>query len=226
VLVYGVPGIGKSTLAAHAPRPYFLDLEGGIDRVDCAASPQRLTTLTEVYDEIRWFKGQDEFQTLVVDTIDELEKMLAAKVVSAWNKPDVRTVADIPYGRGGDMLVAEWRELIDGFDRLVRSGKNVLFTGHEQVVKFENPSDANFDFYTVNLHKKVGPVVTAKLDAVLYAKYETIVTGVDEKKGKGKATGQGRRILCTQQGASFIAKNRFGLPPVVAMEPGVFTAIK
>lgn len=226
LLVYGTPGIGKSTLAAAAPAPYFLDLENGIARIDCAGSPARLTTLTEVYDEIAWFKGQTEFQTLVVDTIDELEKMLSARVVAGWDKPDVKTVADIPYGRGGDLLVHAWRELLDGFDRLVAGGKNVLFTGHEQIIKFENPSDANFDFYAVNVHKKVAPVVTAKLDAVFYARYETFVTGVDEKKGKGKAGGQGRRVLHTQQGPSFIAKSRFQMPAVVPLDKNVFTFIK
>jgi hypothetical protein len=99
------------------------------------------------------------------------------------------------------------------------------FTGHEQIVKFENPSDANFDFYTVNVHKKAAPVVTAKLDAVFYATYETFVAGVDAK-GKGKASGQGRRILRCQQGASWIAKNRFGMPDVVPLDAQVFTYIK
>ena len=31
VLIYGLPGVGKSTLAAKLKRPLFLDFEGGLN---------------------------------------------------------------------------------------------------------------------------------------------------------------------------------------------------
>jgi hypothetical protein len=152
--------------------------------------------------------------------------MLSEKVVETWNLSNkrVKTVGDIPYGRGGDLIVAEWREMIGYFDRVVEAGKNVLLIGHEQIVKFENPTDANYDFYTVNIHKKAAPVVVAKLDAVLFARLETAVKGDDEK---GKAISTGRRLLHTSQAASYVAKNRFGLGEVIDMDgPTLFASIK
>jgi hypothetical protein len=224
--IYGGSGLGKTTLAAKAPRAFVLDLERGTDRVECDSTPEQLTTLTEVFGWLKWFKEeQSEFQTVVIDTIDELDKMLSSLVVARYGKSDVKTVADIPYGRGGDMLVAEWRLLIEALDRIVASGKNVLFTGHEQIIKFENPSDANFDFVTINTHKKVAPVLVAKLDAVLHASLETHVIDKNDK-GKGKATGSGRRILRTTQLPSVIAKNRFNLPDVLPLDAVLFDKMK
>jgi len=226
VLIYGGPGVGKSSWAAMAPEALFLDLENGLDRVDCNKTPTKLQTLEQVVDWLRWFVKSSVYTTVIIDTVDELEKMLAAKVVEEYNRDNkkVKTVADIPYGRGGDLLVAEWRGFLQKLEYVHNAGKNVILVGHEQVIKFENPTDANYDFYTVNIHKKAAPVVAAKLDAVFFAHYETAVRGA--KDGKGKATTTGERILETQQGASWIAKNRFGLEGTVPMNANVFEQMK
>lgn len=225
ILIYGRPGVGKSTLATHAPSPFFLDLENGLKRVDCAKTPNPLTSFDEVVGWLRWFVKNQEFKTVVIDTIDALERFLAQRVVEAWNRGNkqVKTVADIPYGRGGDLLVAEWMGVIDIFNKVETAGKNIILTGHEQINKFENPIDDNFDFYSVNIHKKTAPVVTAKLDAVFYARFETIVK--DATDGKGKAVTTGRRVLSTNHAGSFVAKSRFKLPDVVEMNDQFFQAI-
>lgn len=36
VLIYGQPGMGKSTLALSAPNPLLLDFDGGVHRVNAA----------------------------------------------------------------------------------------------------------------------------------------------------------------------------------------------
>lgn len=228
-LIFGVPGVGKSSLAAQAPGVFFLDLENGLDRIDCWRTPTRLTTYQELIKWMKWAIENPEVKTIAIDTIDEVEKILAQKALDLYNaevKTQATTISDVPYGRGTDLLVAEWRRFIDVIERVHARGKNVLFVGHEQVQKFENPSDANYDFYTVNLHKKTAPVVIAKLDACLFAKYESIVKGAVDNKGrelpKGKAVGTGSRVLVTQQGGSWVAKNRFGLPEQVEMNAKIF----
>ncbi len=225
VLIYSCPGTGKSTWATFAPKPIFLDLENGLARIDCSKTPKQLQSLEEVTDWLRWFI-KSEYETVVIDTIDELEKFLAAKVVAAWNrdsKPKVDTVSDIPYGRGGDLLVARWREFITILDHVQKAGKNVLLVGHEQIVKFENPLGANYDFYTVNIHKKAAPVVMAKLDGVFFARIDTYFKG--EKDGKGKAVAAGERVLYTTQGGSFVAKSRFDLPDSLPLDGAVFSKL-
>jgi len=224
VLVYSNPGVGKSTWAALAPKHIFLDLENGLARVDCTKTPHQLKSYEEVVDWLRWFI-KSEYQTVVIDTVDELEKFLSAKVVATWNQDNkkVTTVADIPYGRGGDLLVARWRDFIAILDHVHATGKNVLLLGHEQIVKFENPTGANYDFYTVNIHKKAAPVVMAKLDGVFFARIDTYFKG--EKDGKGKAVAAGERVLYTTQGGSFVAKSRFDLPDSLPLDGAVFSKL-
>lgn len=228
-LIYGQPGVGKSSLANQAPGVFFLDLENGLNRIDCWKTPERLLTYEDIVSWMKWAIENPEVKTIAIDTIDEMEKILAAKALALYNE-DVRspvsTLADIPYGRGADLLVSEWRKFIEIIERVVARGKNLLLIGHEQVQKFENPSDANYDFYTVNLHKKAAPVVIAKLDAVLFARFENIVKGAVDNKGKelpkGKAVSTGQRVLVTTQGASWIAKNRMNLEETMPMTGEVF----
>jgi hypothetical protein len=218
MLIYGQPGVGKSTIATKAPAPIFLDLESGLKYIKCTKNRRKLQSFDDIIKWLTWVSSKNEFKTVVIDTIDELEKMLSAVVVADYNQGSrvkVKTVADIPYGRGGDLVANEWKRFIRIADRLNELGKNVLLTGHEQVVRFENPSDANYDFFTINIHKKAAPVVTAKLDAVLYARFQTYVK--DPSDGKGKAVGTGERILCTAPAASWTAKNRFDLPETMPL---------
>ena len=74
VLIYGENGIGKSSLAAAFPKPIFLNLEDGIGDLDVDS--------TEVIRSVTEFTGclielaNSDYQTIVVDTIDWLEKLI------------------------------------------------------------------------------------------------------------------------------------------------------
>lgn len=220
MLLYGTPGSGKSTLASLAPKPFFLDLESGLDRIECDRTPKRLTTLDDVVKWLRWANGRPEYQTIVMDTMDELETMLSKKICSEANKP---TLVDIPYGKGGDLLVNEWTRMLNIFDQIRAGGKNVMLIGHETIQKFEDPTTENYDRYTLKIHKKSAPVVTAKMDAVLFARYETIV--VEKEDGRGNRATGGKRIIHTVEAPCWVAKNRFGLPPVIEMNKALFEQI-
>lgn len=227
-LVYSLPGVGKSTLAASAPGAFFLDLESGLDRIDDAwRTPTKITNYDDIIKWMRWASQNPDVKTVVFDTVDEIDRILSARVLESYNKDNrpAKTVSDIPYGKGGDLLVSEWRGFIGLLDRLHAIGKNILLIGHEQIQLFENPSGANFSFYTVNVHKKVAPVLMSKLDFCFYAKIETIVRDADDN-GKGKAFATNRRVLMTTQGGSYISKSRFNLPESVPMDASVFASLQ
>jgi len=221
--IYGKPGVGKSTLGTRARAPLFLDLENGLARVDCVKT-KHLKYLQNVLDALDYVIKSPKFQTAVIDTIDEVENMLSKKVVYEHNKVNnvkVKAVDEIAWGRGGALLAAEWKSFIDKLTEVTDAGKNVLLIGHQQVIKFQNPADADYDFFTINVHKKSEGLVTAKLDAILFARFETLVkTSGDDDKGKARATG--RRILQTNEGSSWVAKNRFGLPNTIPFDDFTF----
>lgn len=220
MLIYGTPGCGKSTLATHAPLPFFIDLEGGLDRIDCWRTPKRLALYEEVLSALRFAVGNTEIKTVVIDTLDELDTILMRKVCIQGGKA---TINDFPYGKGGDLLVNEWKLIIDIFEKIRAAGKNVLLIGHEQVVKFEDPTSENYDRYQLKIHKKSAPLVTAKMDAVLFARYETFVK--EKEDGRGRRAVGGDRILHTLEAPSWVAKNRFNLPEKIPMTKELFDAI-
>ena len=40
-LIYGQPGMGKTTLALSSPQPLLLDFDGGVHRVNAAQTPYK-----------------------------------------------------------------------------------------------------------------------------------------------------------------------------------------
>ncbi|MGN1118303.1 MAG: ATP-binding protein, partial [Acutalibacteraceae bacterium] len=68
-LIYGSPGVGKTTLALSAPNPLLLDFDRGISRV--RAEHRKATSVCEKYEEVIADLQSPEmknFDTIVVDT--------------------------------------------------------------------------------------------------------------------------------------------------------------
>ena len=76
LLIYGSEGVGKSTLAAQAPKPVFIQTEDGLDQIECDSFPLArsfedvLVCLTALSAE-----GHD-YQTVVIDSADWLERLI------------------------------------------------------------------------------------------------------------------------------------------------------
>jgi hypothetical protein len=76
LMVYGTEGIGKSTLAANAPKPVFVQTEDGLNEIACEKFPLSasvddvLAALAELGAE------QHDYQTVVVDSLDWLERLI------------------------------------------------------------------------------------------------------------------------------------------------------
>jgi hypothetical protein len=216
VLLYGVPSIGKSTLASYAPKPFFLDLENGLDRVDCESVA--CSGYEDVLAKLQWFVTSD-YQTIVFDTVGEIDKMLAQRVCTKGNK---ESLADFGYGKDGVLMAAAWHSFMDILSRVQLRGKNVILVGHEQVETVKDPTSENYDRYSPNINKKALTTVVAKMDAVLFARYEILLKEKETAEGKMRAVGTGKRLLYCQDSPAYVAKNRFGLPDKVPMERTIF----
>ena len=98
LLIYGPDKVGKSTFAASAPKPIFIQAEEGSNQLDVARleSPKNFR---EIMEQVAQVAADKDYQTLVIDTLDWMQAMVFEQVC-ATNDKMVKTIADIPFGRG------------------------------------------------------------------------------------------------------------------------------
>lgn len=218
ILLYGQHGIGKSTWAAAAPSPIFLNVEDGIADLDCAKT-EKMNSLGEVIDAVSWLaQNPHEFKTLVVDTIDWLEQLIFVKVAKSANKGNI---SEIGYGKGYDAARNEWDFLLRGFDHLRKSrDMTIILLAHAKIQRYDNPETESYDRYELDLHKSSNGMLQEWCDEVLFASYRVFTRKEDQGFGKERkiAVGGNERYIRTVETPAAIAKNRLSLPAELKME--------
>jgi len=214
IFVYGVEGIGKSTFAANAPAPIFLQTEDGQGALDVARFP-----MIETVDQIREALGtlyteKHEFQTVVLDSADWLEQIVAREIE---HKFDAKELA---YGKAAIKQAEIWQELLGGFSALRNDrGMAVILIGHSQIKRFDSPETEPYDRYTPKLQERSNALVREWADAVLFANYRTVVkkseVGFNKEVARGITTGE--RLLHTTEKPAYMAKNRYAFPDTLPL---------
>ena len=214
VVLYGVEGIGKTTLASQMPDPLFIDTEGGtafmdVKRVDGVNSWEDLLATVR---EVAGTPGV--CKTLVIDTADWAEQKLVEWILSENHIKSIEEYGG-GYGKGVVYLGEKWAQFLKLCDRCIDNGINVVITAHAWMRKQELPDEMGaFDRWELKLSKRCAPLLKEWADAVLFCNYKTIVVETKEKTKKG--TG-GRRVIYTAHKPAFDAKNRHGLPDELEM---------
>jgi GTPase SAR1 family protein len=212
VVIYGPEGIGKSTLSAAFPEPVFLDTEGGTIHLNVTRFPK-----PETWEDVQSFVSQlsqtkHGFKTLVVDTVDWLERLLVEHICRKSHKDGIE---DFGYGKGYTYLAEEFSRFLQSLEALRESGMNLVMVAHSTIRKFEQPDAAGaYDRYELKLSKQCAPLLKEWCDLLLFVNYFTKVT---EKDGKQKAVGGKERRIYTSHCAAFDAKNRHELDDVLPM---------
>ena len=218
IVGYGPEGIGKTSLAANAPNPIFIDTEGSTNNIDVARL-DKPTSWQMLLNQIAWIKANPTAcQTLVIDTADWAETLLKQHLMSinGWNAIDATG-----YGVRFVAVETEWGNMLNKLSELADMGVNVILTAHAQIKKFEQPDEMGaYDRWELKLEKKTAAITKEWADMVLFMNYKTIVV-TDDKTNSTKAQG-GQRVMHTQHHPAWDAKNRHGLPPELPLD---FTAI-
>jgi hypothetical protein len=205
-VLYGVEGIGKTTLAAQFPTPLFLDTEDGtkqleVDRVACPDWPSLRGAVAELAVE------KHGYQTIVIDSIDWAERALVEFVCKQDGK---KSIEDYGFGKGYTVVAEHMGRFVEGLDNLHRAGLHVLLVAHAKVQRTSPPDQTDgYDRYELRLSKQVSPIVKEWADALLFANYRMrLIEGSD---GKRKAIGGKDRVVYAERAAAYDAKNRYGL---------------
>ena len=225
IALYGTPGIGKSTFASQAPSPVFLCTEDGAGFLDAQAFDRPLCW-QDVMDAVEsLLRDQHDRKTLVIDTLDALETLCWDHVCKTFGTGKTRSIEDFGYGRGYQHAVETWGQLLRLLERLQSErGMHLLLIAHAVPRDHKDPDYESWKRWSMKLHSKSADLIAGWVDALLFAAPE-MVAKKDGLKVRGFATGE--RLLYTQSAGAHEAKNRYGLPPVMALDwPAFFAATR
>lgn len=240
MLIYGPEGVGKSSLAASAPAPIFMDVEEGSGHLEVTRYPfhdgeraQVPRHYKDVRDGInRLIEEKHSFKTLVLDTIDALEPLIWKHVceVDSRRKTNLNpgekkleSIEDFGYGKGYVRAVDEWRALYAHLEHLRRvRGMTIVLLAHAHVKLYKNPSGEDFDRYQLRIHHQAGGFLKSQNDLVGFFNWEEYAKKAADASGFDKAKGysSGARVLYLERTAAFDAKTRYALPSEIVIEHG------
>jgi hypothetical protein len=136
-LIYGQPGLGKTTFALSAPNPVLLDFDNGVHRVN--SMHQTDTLQIESWDDVLKELADGTFNsygTLVIDTAGKMLDYLSAYIIRKNPKMGKSNGALTLQGYG------ERKSEFSAFIKKISiMGKHIIFVAHE---KEEKDGDVNY----------------------------------------------------------------------------------
>ncbi len=219
-ILYGVPGIGKTSIGANIPGALVLYNKGedGISTLKNAGRvpsdvPQigPIETWSDGFDAIdALIQGEHSHKCLVIDALGGFEGNCHDHCKNLdYEGSRAKFMA---YHNGFNTAVSYWKLFLNKLDELRdKKQMSVMLLGHAQVDDFKNPEGPDFDRWLPQCHEATWAVTHQWADMVLFANY---IVAVD-KEGKGQ--GGVKRFLYTQFHPAYDAKNRYGLPSQISM---------
>jgi predicted small lipoprotein YifL len=221
IVIYGPEGIGKSTLAAAAPSPLFLDTENGTTQLDI--DRVEVQSLADIAEALTYLQAQNQYKTLVLDTADNLWRLCADSICIENNWTDIEKAG---YGKGYAMAGDRFRQVIARLDDVMKRGIHVVIISHAKVDRISPPDNAEYSKYAIKVSAPNKQAEASRellkewCDCLLFCHYDTTVDS-----SKGKAVGQHKRIVSTTCSPAWEAKNRYNLPESMDMTPETMQAI-
>lgn len=220
VSLAGPEGIGKSTFGASAPSPLFISQEDGLTGLDHVERfyPETFADVIGLVDELT--ANGSSFKTLIIDTVDWLERSIHAFVCK---RDDKAGIEEYGYGKGYKVAEQELVLLLSKLDALRQRQKmGIILLSHVHIKAFSSPDGTTWDRYEMKGHKGFTGILREWPDACLFAVYEVFKT--KEKGDQREKVIGGDRVLHTQWSPGWDAKNRLGLPETLPLSWDDFAA--
>lgn len=222
LLIHGVAGVGKTTFAAGASNPVFIQTEDGLGTIDANHFPIARSFEDVIECLVTLYNEEHDFKTAVVDSADWLEPLIWAKTCKEYGWKDLEAPG---YGKGYLATMEFWRQYLDGLNALRdERGMTIVQIAHTDIKRFDSPEHDPYDRYVIKLHARAAALLQEHADIVLFANYRisTVKADVGFNKKVNRALGSGERVIHTAERPAFLAKNRYGLPDTLPLDWSAF----
>lgn len=204
ILLYGQEGVGKTTFAAKAKKPIFIQTENGFG-TKCSADAFPLVTSYDMFLDCldALIKEKHDYKTLVVDHMDMIEHIMQREEIADSNKTAntrVKTIMKAAGGFGnGPVAVNNYLldQVLPRLDELWLSKRmTIMLLSHCSIEKVADVSGVKSKTYAPSMDPLFSTSLRNWADCVLFAR---IAIGA-----KGE-----ERVLCCQPSTTYFAKNRY-----------------
>lgn len=201
LMLYGLSGVGKSSLAAKLKKPIFLDFEGGLNYLGVDRSAQ-YTDLVEFYKDLvelyrKAESGKREYDTIVIDSVDWLVRKVVEKAagIDKDNLTETLNRSNGGYGNGKQVLENHIRtKLLPTLVALNKLGYGICLVAHAERKDLMDADGVDIERLAPKIDVNTMNVFVEWCDNVFYLKNVN-----------------GERYLSLEGDSNVLAKNRLGL---------------
>ena len=229
VYLYAAEKWGKTSFAAQAPKPIFLMTSGETGLLDLINFgqvgptphfPEDMRTWPDVMDAVAALAAEPhEYQTLVIDTANGAERLLADHVLhQEFNGFMTGKSGYGSYGKGDQACIPHWSEFLRRLDRVrTQRRMSIVLLAHSKIKSVNNPEGEDYDQFRPEGIDKLWPL-THKWASVIAAGTFTVQVKDD------KASGGRERVIRLRGSAAVVGGNRYGLPESIPCGPSPASA--
>lgn len=199
VMIYGLAGVGKSTLASKFSKPIFLDFEGGVDYLGVDRTPT-LQTYEEAMNYLVALKSAQErtYDTIVIDSVDWLVRKAIEKTagISRGKLEETLNRSNGGYGNGKQVLENHIRsDLMWLLVECTKKGYTICLIAHADKKTLMDADGADIEQVAPKIDVNTMNVFVEWCDDIFYLKKDA----------------NGERVLVLESDDNALAKNRLGL---------------
>lgn len=203
VLIYGPSKIGKSTWCSQAENALFLATEPGLNALEVYEMPIKTwEDLLKTFAEI--IKGNHDFKTIIIDTIDNAYKM-CSEYVCRINK--ISHESDLGFGKGYTLVNNEFNRVLN---KLAFLPYGLILISHSQEYEVETRT-GKYTCTAPTLPEKARRHVMGLVDLILFCDQDAY------KDEDGKVSYE--RVMRTKPTLQYAAGDRTGrLPETIPLD--------
>src|SRR6185437_10500968 len=219
---YGPDGVGKSTLAAGAPKPVFIQTEECSNELDVARFPLA-QTFDDLRDSIRTLTLEPhDYKTAVIDSLDWAEALVFQRTVETALplKDDTKpmNIEEVGGGffKGQSASIDIWLILFNDLERLQQQrGMHLIFIAHSRIKNVKNMEGEDYPCHSIKLDERGASALREWCSGVYFANFEIVAKTDKKKRVRGVSTGS--RFLYTLKSGAYDAKDRYGMPEQIPL---------